>query len=163
MAIDLQVGQDSIKENVLDIWDRYLYKPDALLFTFSHNHHHQSTEGLILTALIITLRVSHRRCKMYSGHLCVCVCVCVFLAAFPHYCTDPDVSWGNGRECPLVVHYWADLQLLHGFRYFTMTQRRTRNVSEYLCSLYAWFCSISHVHLIFLMTASLTQKINITT
>ena len=23
---------------------------------------------------------------------------------------------GNGRRCPLVVHYWADLQSMHGFR-----------------------------------------------
>jgi len=23
---------------------------------------------------------------------------------------DPDVTWGRGRGCPLVVHYWADLQ-----------------------------------------------------
>jgi len=37
------------------------------------------------------------------------------LATFPHYCTDPDVNWGNGRGCPLVVHYWADLQLVHRF------------------------------------------------
>jgi len=28
------------------------------------------------------------------GHLCVCLS----LAAFPHYCTDPDVTWGNGRR-----------------------------------------------------------------
>ena len=34
------------------------------------------------------------------------VCVCLSLAAFPHYCMDPDVTWGNGRGwgCPLVVH-----------------------------------------------------------
>jgi len=31
----------------------------------------------------------------------------------PHYCTDPDVTWGSGRVCPLVVQYWADLQLVH--------------------------------------------------
>ena len=24
--------------------------------------------------------------------------------------------WGNGRGCSLVVHYWADLQLVHRFR-----------------------------------------------
>ena len=38
------------------------------------------------------------------GRLCVClsVCVCVSLAAFPHYCRDPDVTWGKGRGCPLV-------------------------------------------------------------
>jgi len=28
----------------------------------------------------------------------------------------PDVTLGNGRGCPLVVHYWADLQLVHGLR-----------------------------------------------
>jgi len=38
----------------------------------------------------------------------VCVSVCLILAAFPHYYTDPDVTWGNGRGCHLVV-------LLDGF------------------------------------------------
>jgi len=37
----------------------------------------------------------------------VCLSVCLWLAAFPHYCTDPDVTWRNGRRCPLVVHYWT--------------------------------------------------------
>jgi len=37
-------------------------------------------------------------------------------AACPHYCTDPDVTWGNGMGCPLVMHYWADLQSVHGLR-----------------------------------------------
>jgi len=55
---------------------------------------------------------------MYIGHvrLCVCLHVCLSLAAFPHYCTDPDVTWRNGRRCPIVVHCWADLQSVHGFR-----------------------------------------------
>jgi len=26
------------------------------------------------------------------------------VAAFPHYYTDPDVTWANGIGCPLVVH-----------------------------------------------------------
>jgi len=30
---------------------------------------------------------------MYSGH--GHLCVCLSLTAFPHYCMDPDVSWGN--------------------------------------------------------------------
>jgi len=34
----------------------------------------------------------------------VCVPVCLSLAAFSHYYMDPDVTWGNGRGCPLVVH-----------------------------------------------------------
>jgi len=42
---------------------------------------------------------------MYCGHarLCVCVSVCLSAAACPHYCTDPDVTWGSGRGCPLVA------------------------------------------------------------
>jgi len=57
---------------------------------------------------------------VYIGHarLSVCVSVCLSVCPSPHshYCTDPDVSWGNGRECPLVVHCLADLQSVHGFR-----------------------------------------------
>ena len=48
----------------------------------------------------------------------VCVCVCLSFTAFPHYCTDPDVTPGNGRKCPLVVHYWVDLQFVHRYRCF---------------------------------------------
>jgi len=64
--------------------------------------------------------------KMYCGHgrLCVCLCVCVSVclsvclsaAVRPHYCTDPDVTWGRVRGSPLVVHYWADLQSVHRLR-----------------------------------------------
>jgi len=36
------------------------------------------------------------------------LCVCLSLAALLYYSTDPDVTGGNGRGCPLVVHYWAD-------------------------------------------------------
>jgi len=46
----------------------------------------------------------------------VCLSVCLSAAIRPHYCTDPDVTWGRGRGCPLVVHCWADLQSGHGLR-----------------------------------------------
>ena len=61
---------------------------------------------------LITFRVSRRRREMYCGHARLCVC------PRPHAytCTDPDVTWGSGRGCPLVVHYWADLQSVHGLR-----------------------------------------------
>jgi len=36
------------------------------------------------------------------------------------------------------VHYWADLQSAHGFRCYGNIAL-TRNVSECLYSLYAWF------------------------
>jgi len=64
----------------------------------------------------------------------VCVSICLSAAARPHYCTDPDVTWGNGRGCSLVVHYLADLQSVHRLRcYVNIT--RTRNVSEYMLVL----------------------------
>ena len=62
------------------------------------------------------------------------VCVCLSTVACHHYCTDPDVTWGSGRGCPLVVHYWADLQSMHGLRYYGNITR-TRNVSEYMLVL----------------------------
>ena len=63
----------------------------------------------------ITFRMRDSRVRMYIGHS-FCVSVCLSLAAFPHYCTDLHVNWGNGQGCPLVVHYWADLQSVHRFR-----------------------------------------------
>ena len=54
------------------------------------------------------------------------MCVCVSVAAFLHYCTDPDVTWRNGRGCRLVVHYWADLQLVHWFRCYDNTAPKAK-------------------------------------
>jgi len=73
--------------------------------------------GLCIMTLI-TFRVSRRPREMYCGHarLCLCLCVCLSAAACPHYCTDPDVTWESGRGCPLVVHYWAELQSVRGMR-----------------------------------------------
>jgi len=52
----------------------------------------------------------------------VCLSVCLSATACLHYCTDPDVTWGNGRGCLLVVHYWADLQSVHGLRCYGNTK-----------------------------------------
>jgi len=40
---------------------------------------------------LITFCVGRSQCEMYSGH--GRLCVCLSLAAFPHYCTDLDVTW----------------------------------------------------------------------
>jgi len=78
---------------------------------------------------LVTFRVSRRRREMYWGHARLCVCVSA--AACLYYCTDPDVTWRSRRGCPLVVHYWADLQSVHWLRcYGNITW--TRNVSEYM-------------------------------
>jgi len=90
-----------------------------------------------LLALCYISRESYRRREMYCGHARLCVCVSVSLSAVAclHYCTGPDVTWASGRGyAPLVVHYWADLQSVHGLRcYGNIT--RTRNVSEYMLVL----------------------------
>ena len=72
-------------------------------------------------SLLVTFPVGRSRDEMYivHGHLSVCLCilsVCLSLAAFPHCCMDPDITFGNGSGCPLIVHYWVDLQSVHGFR-----------------------------------------------
>jgi len=69
---------------------------------------------IIIMIIIITFCVSRRRRKMYCGHIRASVCLSA--AVRPRYCTDPDVTWGRGRGCTLVVQYWADLQLVHRLR-----------------------------------------------
>jgi len=49
--------------------------------------------------------------------------VCLSAAVCPHYCSDPDVTRGCGRGCPLVVQYWLDLHSVHGLHcYGNITQ-----------------------------------------
>jgi len=49
--------------------------------------------------------------------VCVCLSVCVsVLRRMPTLLHEPGCNLGSGRECPLVVHYWADLQSVHEFR-----------------------------------------------
>ena len=87
---------------------------------------------------LITSRVSRRRREMYCGvRVCLCLCVCLSACLQPYayaIARTTDETWGSGRGCPLVVHYWADLQSVHALRcYGNIT--RTRNVSEYTRSM----------------------------
>ena len=70
---------------------------------------------------------------MYCGHACMCVCLST-AAVRPHHCTDPDVTWWRGRGCPLVVHYWADLQSVHALRCYGPWQHNA-NPSYKLASI----------------------------
>jgi len=68
---------------------------------------------------------------------CVPVCVSVCLSVrglMPTLLHGAEYNLGSGRECPLVVHYWADLQSVHGLRCYGNIMR-TRNVSEYMLVL----------------------------
>ena len=105
---------------------------------------HKTVVFLLLLLLLLLLLdfawvVDDAKCIVVTRvclSVCVCVCLSIFLSAAirPHYCTDPDVTWGRGRGCPLVVHYWADLQSVHGFR-CCGSITRTQNVSEYMLVL----------------------------
>jgi len=66
---------------------------------------------------VLPFCVKCSRGKMHigRGRLRVCVCVCLSLAAYQHYCTDPDLTWGNSRGCLLVVHCWAICNRCTGF------------------------------------------------
>jgi len=64
---------------------------------------------------VITFCVSRRRRKMYCGHARLSVCVSV-RGHMPTLLHGPGCNLGRGSGCPLVVHYWTDLQTVHGLR-----------------------------------------------
>jgi len=76
--------------------------------------------------------------------VCMCVCLSV-LTVFPQYCTDMDVSWGNGRGCPLVVQYWADLQSVHGFRCYDHIVLNAKCQRVLVLALCLVMCSCTHL------------------
>jgi len=53
---------------------------------------------------LIRFRMSRRRREIYCGHARLCACVrlsvCLSAAACPHYCKDPDVTWGMIGDAP---------------------------------------------------------------
>ena len=67
--------------------------------------------------VVSVITLAEAKCILATA-VCVsfCVSVCLSIAAFPNNCTDPDISSGNGTGVPSVVHYWADLKSMHGFR-----------------------------------------------
>ena len=90
--------------------------------------------------------------------------VCLSAAACLHYCTDPDVTWGSGRACSevVLVHYWVDLQPVHGLRcYGNIT--RTRNVSEYMLALalYLVVISVNKARIQFASFADISINVNL--
>ena len=81
--------------------------------------------------MVITSRIRHAsqaKCTVTTA-VCVCLSVYLSLAAFPHYCTDPDVTMGNARGAPSCA-------LLGEFAIGALVSllwqhtRKMRNVSE---------------------------------
>jgi len=80
---------------------------------------------------------------MYNGQARLYLSVLGRMPTLLHGSEIPNATWGNDNGCPLAVHYWADLQSLRGFRCYNIA--RTRNVSDCLYSLYAWFLTVAVV------------------
>jgi len=69
---------------------------------------------------VITFRVRRSRGEMYIGHGRLCICLSI-PRRIPTLLHGPRCKLGNGRACPIVVHYWTDLQSVHGFRCYDVT------------------------------------------
>ena len=68
----------------------------------------------------------------------ICVSVCLSVPrGIPTLLHEPGCKLRNGRGCPLVVHYWADLQSVHRFHCSDNIVLNTK-FSECLYLLYAW-------------------------
>jgi len=48
----------------------------------------------------------------------------------------PGCNLGNGGGCPLGVHYWADLQSVHGFRSYDNTAPNAKRQRVLVFALY---------------------------
>jgi len=80
-------------------------------------------------------------CDSCLSALCVPWCKRRYINTLPFlsfpYCTDPDVTLGNGRGCPLVVHYWVDLQSVQEFRCYEREMSAsacTRSMRGFCCN-----------------------------
>jgi len=67
----------------------------------------------LLLLLHFVSGIAETKCILVTA---LCVSVCLSLAAFPHYCTDSNITWGNDRGASIFVHHLTDLQSVQGFR-----------------------------------------------
>jgi len=107
-------------------------------YKLTQHHCHYDLRIFSFTNCLITFRVRRSRGEIYIvTAICMFVCLSV-----PHPISTllhrPDVTWENGTGCPLVVHYWADLQSVHGFCCYDNIAPNVK-CDECLYLLYAWF------------------------
>jgi len=72
------------------------------------------------------IKMKHgREVGLGPGHIvsdCVCLCVCVSVRGrMPTLLHGTGCNFGEWLGWPLVVHYWADLQSVHGLRCYGNT------------------------------------------
>ena len=61
-----------------------------------------------------------------------------------NYCTDLEVTWGNGRGCPLVVHYCVPGWICNRCTGFVaMTTYTSKLIALYTVNAYSTKCEMS--------------------
>ena len=111
-------------------------KPLTILLAIASSNADRFSKFFHLRTHYISRQAQPRRDVQWSRpSVCLSLCVCLFLAIFAHYCTDPDVSWRNDRG---ALQLWNVGRICKRCMSLVAmkTQRRTRNVSKCLCSLY---------------------------
>jgi len=105
----------------------------------------------------------------------VCVSVCLSLTTCPHYCTDPDITWENGRGCLLIVHYGRICNRCTSFVAMTTKHKPEMSVSAHTRSmpgcynlwyyLYHWqtLSCFPHPHITVITVTSTSAMICFTT
>jgi len=83
--------------------------------------------------MLITFRVSRSRGEMYIDHGRLCVCLSV-LRRIPTLLHGLGCKLGNGKWCPLFVHYWADAQSVHWFRCYNSIAANAKCQPVHACT-----------------------------
>jgi len=88
-----------------------------------------------LLSLRFAWGIAKAKCILATA-ISVCLSVQRCIPTLPHYSTHLDVTLGNGKECPLLVQYWTNLQLVPGFHYYgnihTLCPRKSGHIFIFL-------------------------------
>ena len=108
---------------------------------------------------LITFCVRHSWGKMYIGYGCLCVCLSMCLSVWPsphsHTTARTRMQLAGMAGVPLVVHYWANLQSVHGFRCYDnihickLIALHTANAYRAERDMSASACTLSMAHCTF--------------
>ena len=91
---------------------------NLILFSAVMNFENRSRYDKV-TAMSLVVQFFKTQCILATA----CARVCLFLPRrIPTLLHGPGCNLGDGRVCPRVVQYWADLQSVHGFRCYDNTR-----------------------------------------
>jgi len=115
-----------------------LSERQKLIFYYANDHKRSERNWTVEVVTIYTLStysyvleyllhfawvVDDAKCIVLTRACVSVVSVCLSVRGrMPTLLHGPDVTWGSGRRCPLVVHCWADLQSVHGLRCYGNTR-----------------------------------------